>query len=666
MRKLNLKYLKTKINRAILLFYFLLFLLILPGDIGSVDTVTHMFLAKKIVTERSISFTLAENKILEMPLTQNRENKRFYPVYNFGYAILLIPGILLSILIRKILAVSYPNFPFSKDFIYFFYTALLSIVTSLILVKFISSTVFLLSKKKKKHPSIKDLLLIFFLFLSTNLFVYTHSIISLTFFAFFFYLAFYFLLLYFKRIPTQRNYLILFSLFFTITASVYNASFILTIPALYVYVFLEIFLRKKSNKPKTLLFFTFSLLPAIFIQLFWNYLRFKNPLSSGYLEYGIKIYEFNKEKFLQRLFGLTFSPSKGVFIYNPLTITALLFTFFVIIKKVKSFLSLALFFLILLITYLFHYSLVIFWHGDVAYGPRYLAPILPFVILLSSLFFKQLIESKHIILKSIAISLFGLIVFIGIYNQIPGILIPHFYFGNIKQPEKCKKYENYYFSWECSRIKTGWEDILTKRLIITREALYEDRLKTFFISELSFPLRLQPTQFYPWVLKLPTEIYFSTPEDLDKALELRLKLTFGWNPSTAKYKWVKYRVYLNNSRLKDIKLTNLNWQKVSLVMPQNLFVRKRNNVLKFELVEYEKNHKPEAQHTKTDLIILSFKIDGYHINMRNFRTIYPDPIFNKFSPWKTSDYQVAQQVYQSMYNRFYDLLFLRLLFYQNI
>ena len=112
----------------------------------------------------------------------------------------------------------------------------------------------------------------------------------------------------------------------------------------------------------------------------YNIIRFGSLLSTGYSfspqSTGSGIAEFTYPMILG-IFGLTFSSGKGFFLYSP---TALLFFLGIrpFLKKnmVPSFIII----LMTLVTLAF-FSRFIYWHGDVALGPRYLVYLTPFIML---------------------------------------------------------------------------------------------------------------------------------------------------------------------------------------------------------------------------------------------------------------------------------------------
>jgi hypothetical protein len=108
----------------------------------------------------------------------------------------------------------------------------------------------------------------------------------------------------------------------------------------------------------------------------WNFIRFGSILKTGYTEIGMTIFDFNILHMIQKMYGMTFAPNKGFFIYSPLIIIPVFYTLYLFLKrKLNPYGNFAVFFIVLFSTYLFNYSSATIWHGDSAYGPRYLTPL---------------------------------------------------------------------------------------------------------------------------------------------------------------------------------------------------------------------------------------------------------------------------------------------------
>ncbi len=115
----------------------------------------------------------------------------------------------------------------------------------------------------------------------------------------------------------------------------------------------------------------FGLLPGLGLILLHNYVRFGNALNNGYDQ------EAFSTPFWQGLGGLLFSPGKSIFLYSPVLLV-LPFALAGFWQKAKA--ETVLFGLISAIT-LLYYSFWWAWEGGWCWGPRFLVPLLPFLIL---------------------------------------------------------------------------------------------------------------------------------------------------------------------------------------------------------------------------------------------------------------------------------------------
>ena len=104
----------------------------------------------------------------------------------------------------------------------------------------------------------------------------------------------------------------------------------------------------------------------------YNYLRFGNPLVTGYLPQ-----ESFRTPLLTGLVGLLISPGRGLFLYCPIFL-AILPAFPIFLRRHRIEGSFSLF---LVTIYILLYSKWFMWHGGFAWGPRFLVPIIPFLVI---------------------------------------------------------------------------------------------------------------------------------------------------------------------------------------------------------------------------------------------------------------------------------------------
>lgn len=130
----------------------------------------------------------------------------------------------------------------------------------------------------------------------------------------------------------------------------------------------------KISKP-----FAITLLPFLVICSWYNHARFGSVFESGYslMAMRLGVDYFAGTSITNGLHGLLASPGKGLFIYSPITIL-----FFISIRSFfRKHPGPALAFISVMLMYILLYSKYKFWHGDFAWGPRFIFVTLPFFII---------------------------------------------------------------------------------------------------------------------------------------------------------------------------------------------------------------------------------------------------------------------------------------------
>ena len=174
-------------------------------------------------------------------------------------------------------------------------------------------------------------------------------------------------------ISSEQKSQILFAGFVIGTGVIFRSTTILAIPGL-------LFLLKSK---KEFVYFLMGCLPGVVVILFYNYVRFDNPLETGYslawhLAHGNELSFWSINYIPEALAGFLVTPGKGLIFFST--------TIFISIIGFKKFflthkrLSIAI--LITVFLYLLLYSMNFAWHGSIwAFGPRYILPILPLLYL---------------------------------------------------------------------------------------------------------------------------------------------------------------------------------------------------------------------------------------------------------------------------------------------
>jgi len=147
---------------------------------------------------------------------------------------------------------------------------------------------------------------------------------------------------------------------------------------------------------------------AIGLSLGYNWLRFGSPFDSGYYEVAWTTPP------LLGLYGLLFSPGKGIFLYTPLLLLAVgaLPLFF---KKERG---LALLIMLWWAGYLTCYSPYNFWTGGVNWGPRFLLPL----VAVSLLPLPAILSDAQ---SRLAWPLFAALFAAGLLIQLPAVAVDH-------------------------------------------------------------------------------------------------------------------------------------------------------------------------------------------------------------------------------------------------
>ena len=458
---------------------FLTFLFTASGNIDSIDGTTHISLAREIVVHKKFDFghgRLAKH----LASTENKVSGKFYTYYNFGYALFFIPGVMASVILRSILHVPLPDFPFEYDWIIIMYANMVNAVAVALIGAVIYRFSVLLQSKKSKTNFIAFIPLLIF---STHLFIQAHNHFPHPVFTLFFLLSLYYL----EKARSNNNGLNLlkFSLMFLLTASIYNTTFIFLLPALYSYYLFPHFKTGFRSLVKHTIYLSLSIIPAFVVQGTWNYLRFASVLNSGYPgKVSLSIGEF-----LMRVWGMTFAPNMGIFINNPVLLLAVPLAVINIYKK-NQFGKLSIGFFVLIFSYIVEYSFSNLWQASTVYGPRFHTPILPVAILLLCLQWSSLSKIIKV--------LFCILISIGIFAQIPGILIPNFAFPYLS-PNYCNEYNNRYYNPKCSPIRVGWSNLVRRRIRETLITLKNPSIKDEI--SLSWPQKIKPFRtVYPDLL----------------------------------------------------------------------------------------------------------------------------------------------------------------------
>jgi hypothetical protein len=154
-----------------------------------------------------------------------------------------------------------------------------------------------------------------------------------------------------------------------------------------------------------------GLIGGVALWLFFNAIRFGNPLDAGYMrdpspEFGSSV--------IGGLLGLLFSPSASVLLFSPFAVLG-----FVGLRMLSKEDRLTAGFLVSLVTvFLVLYATLGNWLGGRSYGSRYLIVVLPYLAAGFAVLLAGLSGAAHRLVFAAAL-------FIGIIVQIPGVLVDY-------------------------------------------------------------------------------------------------------------------------------------------------------------------------------------------------------------------------------------------------
>ena len=154
-------------------------------------------------------------------------------------------------------------------------------------------------------------------------------------------------------------------------------------------------------------------IPLGIIFILYNMAVFESPLPVGY-EYSTLWQDVHSTGFLSftspslvRYYGLMFSPVKGIFLLSPFLLLAV--PGLIMMWRQKAHRVLATVLAVALAGYMTVYASSVMWWGGFTVGPRYLVPMLPFLVLPIAFTFNYLLSrSWGRVLTTVLIALSGL------------------------------------------------------------------------------------------------------------------------------------------------------------------------------------------------------------------------------------------------------------------
>ncbi len=183
----------------------------------------------------------------------------------------------------------------------------------------------------------------------------------------------------------------------------------LSVPALFVMLLVHYWRRTPLHTAiwataKDGAVFSLGFLPFLLVSFWYNYLRFGSIFETGFSIIAARtgLHFFTGTPLLTGLTGYLISPGKGFFFYSPVAVLFL----FSVRSFMKKHLELFLCFIAIIISYLLFLSKNIYWHGDCAWGPRYLLAVTPFFMIPVADFFDSHLWHRQLVIKIAICSLF--------------------------------------------------------------------------------------------------------------------------------------------------------------------------------------------------------------------------------------------------------------------
>ncbi len=149
------------------------------------------------------------------------------------------------------------------------------------------------------------------------------------------------------------------------------------------------------------------IMTIIGLLLGFNMLRFGSPLTSGY---NFAAGEGFTSPFGLGVFGLLLSPYRGLFWYSPILLLIVPGAF--ILRRQRSTIIILTLLGLQVVTYATWWS----WHGGIVWGPRFLLPVMPLLMLLTLPIIAKIGQQRFITVSVLVLSI------ISIWLQIPALI----------------------------------------------------------------------------------------------------------------------------------------------------------------------------------------------------------------------------------------------------
>ena len=393
------------------------------GFVDSQDGFTYLTIARRIYYNHTFEFpkeiyreTDAVPENLHLGYAVGR-NGKLYSEVGIGYSLAMIPAVFAEdVFLHLSKTPPISAFPLNNDWPVLLFASFINAIFGAML-----AVVLFIYLRSYGIKSSTSLFLSFVSIVTTNLFVYTKHVFPHMMFISFLVLSFYLI----KKYSLTKNpkLLILAGLSYGITVISYNPTFVFPALPIVIYYLLLTPPKLKWDSLKIILRDSFygltGILPFIVIYLYYNWYRFGVSCIGGYTGQVIPSY-LTPYEIVEGIWNTLFSPGRSFFLYSPLIITIFLFWH----KLKKSLLPEIISFSLLFLIYVYFIGTLLggpdylLWHGEFSWGPRYLAPVIPFaMILVSNIFVAMKRYTKVFVFLPLAL--------LGLYFEVLGVLLPY-------------------------------------------------------------------------------------------------------------------------------------------------------------------------------------------------------------------------------------------------
>lgn len=374
----------TQIAVVLALLLFGIYLLSFSGVLYSQDSMS-MFAVTESFVKRG-EFNTDQLWTLFKARNEIAPDGESYAKYGYGTSLFAVPLYALAL-----------HLPFDLGLIQ------TTLLTSSIVVALTGALVFLSARRLKFSRDVSIVAALLF-GLATPAWVYAKQFWSEPYALFTLFAAFYFLQRFRAGLRSRDALVAGVALGLAVATRLTNAALI---PIFMWYGFAD-GLRDARTR-RGLAWFTFTLALFALSIAWYDWVRYGHPLSTGY-----RADETFNTPFLLGAYGLLFSPGKGLFLYVPFLV-ALGLSLPLFFKRAQRETTLI---LLTFAFYLFTFSTWYYWWGGTNWGPRFLVPTLPFLVLMITPAI-ELAKTKK--LFAIVFSVLSLLAF---YFQLLGITIP--------------------------------------------------------------------------------------------------------------------------------------------------------------------------------------------------------------------------------------------------